>query len=56
MKCPRCKKYRQVEIVVTMPGQEVTMRSCSRCDSRWRDSEGQSLALPHVLELATTQR
>ena len=56
MKCPRCKTSRPVEIAVTIRDQEVTMRSCSRCDSRWWDSEGKSLALPHVLEMATTQR
>lgn len=32
------------------------MRSCSQCDSRWWDSEGESVALPHVLDLATIRR
>ncbi len=56
MKCPRCNKSRLVEIDVTLREQAVTMRSCSYCDSRWWHSQGKSLALPSVLELATTRR
>jgi len=41
-----------VEIEVTLREQRVTMHSCSRCDERWWESEGQSLGLPSVVELA----
>ena len=53
MKCPRCTTSRLVEIVVTLRGQRVTMHSCSTCDSRWWESEGETMALPQVVELAT---
>ena len=53
MTCPRCRAARLVEIVVSISDRRVTMHSCSRCDTRWWDSEGESLALPGVLELAT---
>jgi len=42
-----------VEIEVTLREQRVTMHSCSRCDSRWWESEGESMGLPSVVELAT---
>ncbi len=53
MNCPRCKTSRLVEIEVTLREQRVTMHSCSRCDNRWWESEGQSLGLASVVELAT---
>jgi hypothetical protein len=34
---------------------KVTMKSCSHCDTRWWDSEGESLGLPGVLELASVR-
>ena len=56
MKCPRCKTARLVEIRVTVKERLVTMRSCSRCDSRWWDSDGESVPLPRVVELVTARR
>jgi DNA polymerase III alpha subunit (gram-positive type) len=53
MRCPRCKVSQLVEISVHMAGRDVTMRSCSRCDTRWWDSEGERLELPGVLALAS---
>ncbi len=53
MKCPRCKTKRLVDIEVTLGDRRVTMHSCSYCDSRWWESEGESLGLPRVVELAT---
>ena len=55
MTCPRCKTSRLVEIELTIDKRAVTMRSCSRCDTRWWDSEGESLQLPGVLELASNR-
>ena len=52
MTCPRCKTSRLVEIELSIDKRPVTMRSCSRCDTRWWDSEGEPLPLPGVLELA----
>ena len=56
MKCPICRRSQLVEIDLALGDQRVTMHSCSRCDSRWWDSDGQSLALPNVLEMATPRR
>ncbi len=56
MTCPRCKASRLVEIKLTIDERAVTMRSCSRCDTRWWDSEGEALQLPGVLELARNRR
>ena len=44
---------RLVEIDVTLGGQRLTMRSCSRCDSRWWDQDGERVELPRVVELAS---
>ncbi|HZQ26793.1 MAG TPA: hypothetical protein VFA94_03740 [Acidimicrobiales bacterium] len=55
MRCPKCRHVRLVEVALTMGQRKVTMRSCSRCDTRWWDSEGESLNLPRVLELASTR-
>lgn len=52
MSCPRCKKSGLVEINLTIAARPVTMRNCSSCDSRWWQSEGESLHLPLVLALA----
>ncbi len=56
MTCARCKVSRVVEIAVTIGERPVRMRSCSQCDTRWWESEGEDLSLPRVLELATRRR
>jgi hypothetical protein len=55
MKCAKCNNARIVEVGLTLGQRRVTMRSCSFCDTRWWDSEGESLALPNVLQLASTR-
>ena len=56
MTCPRCARSMLVEIALTMKERKVTMRSCSKCDSRWWDSDGEALELRNVLDLATVSR
>lgn len=56
MTCSRCNVSRLVEISVTIGERSVRMRSCSRCDARWWDAEGERLSLPAVLELASRRR
>lgn len=56
MKCPKCRDARLIEVGLTIAQRKVTMRSCSHCDTRWWDSDGESLALPRVLELASAGR
>lgn len=56
MTCSRCKTTPVVEIAVTIGERPVRMRSCSHCDTRWWESEGEALALPRVLEMATKRK
>ena len=56
MKCPVCHVSRLVEISLHLQGEPVRMRSCSRCDTRWWEAEGESLDLTDVLERATVNR
>ena len=56
MTCPNCRGSRLVEIDITLKERNVTMHSCSACDTRWWDREGERVGLPHVLELATVRR
>lgn len=52
MQCPKCQRSSVVEIVLKIADRPMTMRNCSRCDSRWWHSQGEQVALPRVLELA----
>ena len=52
MVCPFCRSTALVEIGLTLRGQQVTMHSCSSCDTRWWDKDGERVALPSVLEMA----
>ena len=54
--CPRCHAGRLVEIALNVGERQVRMQSCSRCDTRWWDSDGEKLPLPGVLELAAARR
>jgi hypothetical protein len=45
-----------VQIGLKLKERKVTMHSCSRCDTRWWDAEGERLGLPNVLEMATVRR
>ena len=56
MSCPKCAKHRLIKIDVTIADQRVTMHSCSHCGERWWDREGQRVALPAVLDLASSNR
>ncbi len=57
MTCPKCSARQLVEIGVTLQGKDVTLHSCSRCDSRWWDDErGEVIQLDEVIDLATVRR
>lgn len=56
MTCPTCHTSLLVEIAVDLGARQVTMRSCSACDRRWWDSEGDALELRGVLALASARR
>lgn len=54
--CPRCRAGRLVEIALNVGERKVRMRSCSRCDTRWWDTDGEGVGLSGVLELAAARR
>ena len=56
MKCPQCRISRLVIIDVSLHGEPVRMHSCSRCDLRWWEHDGERIALEGVLELAATRK
>jgi transposase-like protein len=57
MSCPKCSARQLVEIGVNLSGKNVTLHSCSRCDSRWWDDEqGEVVQLDEVIDLATVRR
>ena len=53
MSCPTCRVTDVTEISLTLKGSSVTMHSCTRCETRWWDQDGQQVALGQVLHLAT---
>lgn len=53
MSCPKCSAADLTEINLNLRGRSVVMHSCSRCEMRWWDAEGEQVALRHVLGLAT---
>ena len=56
MSCPKCGARRLVEIQVKLSGREVTLHSCSKCDTRWWDEEGEVIDVSEVIDLATVRR
>ena len=56
MKCPKCRTSRLVEVGLTIAQRKVTMRSCSHCDTRWWDSDGEVIRLDGLLQLAAARR
>lgn len=46
--CPRCSSS-LVEIRLDQGGRSMVMRSCSTCDSRWWQADGEDVALTAVL-------
>ncbi|MGH9281659.1 MAG: hypothetical protein ACRD0S_01845 [Acidimicrobiales bacterium] len=52
MSCPKCKTSSITAIALNIGDRPVRMRNCSGCDTRWWDSDGESLPLHGVLELA----
>jgi len=52
MVCPLCRSTALVTIGLTLREQQVTMHSCSSCDTRSWVKDGEQMPLPSVLELA----
>lgn len=55
MRCPSCRATTLVEIGLQLHGQQVTMHSCSQCELRWWERNGERLALPSVLQLVAAR-
>lgn len=54
--CRRCSSP-LVEIHLDQAGRTMVMRSCSTCDTRWWQRDGEDVALHSVLDtVATTKR
>ena len=53
MACPVCRAARIVEIGLTLKGTKVTMHSCSKCETRWWDTDGEKVNLHKVFDLAS---
>ena len=53
MTCRVCRRDDLVEINLSLRGSTITMHSCSSCEARWWDREGEELALGQVLSLVT---
>ena len=54
--CPRCSST-LVEIRLDQAGRVMVMRSCSTCDSRWWQRDGEDVAFGSVLEtVASTKK
>lgn len=56
MACPRCSASHLVEIGLTIQERRVTLHSCSACDTRWWDQDGEQVQVGRVLELATVRK
>jgi hypothetical protein len=41
---------------MTIKERSIMMHSCSKCDTRWWDSDGERVGLTNVLELATVSK
>lgn len=52
MSCPACSHRHLVEIELTLKERRVTLHSCSRCETKWWDQDGERVAVARVLDLA----
>ena len=56
MVCPVCRGGRMVEIGVNLRDAKLTMHSCSKCETRWWESDGRRVELDGVFSLAAPQK
>lgn len=52
MSCPTCSHRHLVEIELTLKERRVTLHSCSRCETKWWDQDGERVDSARVLDLA----
>ena len=56
MLCPTCNTRRVLAIGVHLGEKNVVLHSCSACEKRWWEENGEIIELTDVLELASTRR
>lgn len=49
MPCPVCVNKKLVEITLKSGDRELIMRSCSACETKWWESNGEAVSLDAVL-------
>lgn len=52
MPCPVCRDKQLVEIKLHVGEKTLTLRSCSHCETKWWESEGEHVGLDNVLSAA----
>lgn len=57
MQCPQCKgtDYTEIELNLT-DDQSVQFFSCRRCEGKWWEREGDTIALDEVLTIASQKK
>jgi hypothetical protein len=52
MTCPLCNIANLVTIAMTVNQRQLTLHSCSRCETRWWKADGDQVGLGDVLQAA----
>ena len=56
MMCPLCQIARLVTITMSVNNRELTLHSCSRCETKWWKADGENVGLSTVLNAAAVRR
>ncbi|MBV8693091.1 MAG: hypothetical protein JOY57_15650 [Actinobacteria bacterium] len=56
MACPVCRTKQIVEIGINLGDSAVTLHSCSKCETRWWERDGEPVEVTGVLSLAAGRR
>ena len=56
MHCKNCRGAQLVLVDISLKGESLRMHSCSRCDTRWWECNGERIELDGVLDMATVRR
>jgi hypothetical protein len=51
-----CRSAQLVRIGISINGDDVRMHSCSKCETRWWERNGDQIDLDGVLDMAATTR
>jgi hypothetical protein len=52
MPCPVCRDKQLVEIKLQVGSKNLTLRSCSHCETKWWENEGETVGLDNILSSA----